>query len=163
VFVAGDEEVAPPAGGRRGLVFVVSAGGSFCRYFRHRGARRGRIDDGFAGGERGEQGLDGELVDGASVAAAGLVDQRGGVVGEQGVGAAGEGKVVAQEAGGLFEGHAGHVVADGDALVEGGELAELETAPQGELADEQASEYGGGVHVVVGERTRTGRSGGSHG
>src|SRR5581483_3495946 len=130
---------------------MVSAGCSFCRYFRHGGARGGFVDDGFAGGEGGEQRLDGEVVDGAGVAAAGLVDQGCGVVGEQGVGASGQGQVVAQVGGGLGEGHAGHVVADGDALVEGGELAELEAAAQGGLADEQGGERGGGVHVVVGE------------
>ena len=64
---------------------------------------------------------------------------------------AGQGEVVAQVAAGFLQGHAGHVVADGDALVEGGELAELEPAPQGGLADEQAGEDGGGVHGVVGE------------
>jgi hypothetical protein len=89
VGVAVDEK-APPAGSRRGLVFRVSVGWSFCRYFRHGGARGGLVDDGFAGGERGEEGLEGEVVDGAGVAAAGLVDQRDGVVGEQGVGAAAE-------------------------------------------------------------------------
>src|SRR5919198_98819 len=59
--------------------------------------------------------------------------------------------LVAQVVGGLLQGHAGHVVADGDALVERGELAELEPAPQRGLSDQQAGEWGGGVHVVVGE------------
>jgi hypothetical protein len=40
-------------------------------------ARGGLVDDGLAGGEGGEQGLDGEVVDGAGVAAAGPVDQGG--------------------------------------------------------------------------------------
>ncbi len=39
--------------------------------------------------------LDREVVDGPGVAAAGLVDESCGVVGEQGVGPAGEGQVVA--------------------------------------------------------------------
>jgi hypothetical protein len=43
------------------------------------------------------------------------------------------------------------VVADGDALVQGGDLAELEASSQGGLADEEAGERGRGVHVVVGE------------
>ena len=77
---------------------MVSGWCSFCRYFRHGGARGGFVGDGFAGGVCGEQGGDGEVVDGAGVAAAGLVDQRGGVVGEQCVGAPGEGEVVAQVA-----------------------------------------------------------------
>jgi hypothetical protein len=49
----------PLASGRRGIVFMVSAGCSFCRYFRHGGARGGFVDDGFAGGAGCEQGLDG--------------------------------------------------------------------------------------------------------
>jgi len=79
--------------------------------------------------------LEGEVVDRARVAAAGLVEQRDGVFCEQGVGSAGELEVVAQVVGGLLQGHAGHVVAGGDALVEGGEHAEFDLAVQGGLAD----------------------------
>lgn len=46
-------------------------------------------------GERGDEGLEGEVVDHSGVAAAGLVDQGGGVVGERGCRCAGEGAVVA--------------------------------------------------------------------
>src|SRR6266700_2493387 len=87
------------------------------------GAGGGFVGDGLAGGERGEQGGDGDVVDGAGVAAGGLVDQGGRVVGEQGVGPAGECQVVLEVAAGFLQGHAVHVVADGDPLVEGGELA----------------------------------------
>jgi hypothetical protein len=45
------------------------------------------VDDGFAGGVDGDEGLDGEAVDGARVAAGG-VDQGGGVVADQGIGPA---------------------------------------------------------------------------
>jgi hypothetical protein len=38
--------------------------------------------------------LDGEVVDRSGIAAAGLVDQSGGVIGEQSVAASGEGEVV---------------------------------------------------------------------
>ena len=62
----------------------------------------------------------------------------GGVFAEQRVGSAGELEMVADVAGGLLAGHAGHGVADGDPLVEGGEDAELDPAAQGGLADEQA-------------------------
>jgi len=48
------------------------------------GAGGGFVDDGFVGGVGGDEGLDGEVVDRSGVAAAGLVDQCGGVVGEQG-------------------------------------------------------------------------------
>src|SRR5216683_6074947 len=137
--------------GPAGLGFGLSAGRSFCRDLGDGGAGGGFVGDGLAGGERGEQGSDGDVVDGAGVAAGCLVDQGGRVVGEQGVGPAGEGQVVLEVAAGFLQGHAVHVVADGDPLVEGGELAELEPAPQGGLADEQAGEYGGGVHGVVGE------------
>ncbi len=63
----------------------------------------------------------------------------------------GEGEVVVDVASGLLGGHAGHGVADGDALVEGGEDAELDPAAQGGLADEEAGQRAGGVEVVVGE------------
>ena len=53
----------------------MSAGCSFCRYFRHGGARGGLIDDGFAGGVGGDEGLEGEVVDGAGGAAGSGVDE----------------------------------------------------------------------------------------
>src|SRR6266496_3933988 len=78
----------------------LSAWWSFGRDFGDGGAGGGLVDDALIGGERGQQGLQGEVVDRAWVAAAGLVDQRGGVVGEQGVGSSGQGEVVAQVVGG---------------------------------------------------------------
>jgi hypothetical protein len=74
-------------GSGRGLVFRVALWCSFGGDFGDGGAGGGFVDDGFVGGEGCDEGLDGEVVDGAGVAAAGLVDQGGGVVGEQGVGA----------------------------------------------------------------------------
>ena len=65
--------------------------------------------------------------------------------------AAGEVEVVAEVAAGLLAGHGGHGVAQRDALVEGGEDAEFDPPSQGGLADQQAGEGAGGVHVVVGE------------
>src|SRR5204863_2594181 len=104
------------------------------------GSGGGFVDDGLVGGECGDQCLDGEVVDGSWVAAAGLVDERCGVVGEQGVGAAGEGEVVADVAGGLFGGHGGQGVAQGDALVEGGQDAQFDLSAEGGLADQEAGE-----------------------
>jgi hypothetical protein len=52
------------------------------------------VDDGLVGGEGGDKGLHGDVVARSRVAAAGLVDQREGVVGEQGGAAPGRGKVV---------------------------------------------------------------------
>ena len=52
------------------------------------GACGGFVDDGFFGCVGGDEGLDGEVVDGAWEASGGLVDEGGGVVGEYGVGSA---------------------------------------------------------------------------
>jgi hypothetical protein len=46
------------------------------------------VDDGLAVDVGGDEGLEGEVVDGAGVAAGGDMDERDGVVAEQGVGAA---------------------------------------------------------------------------
>ena len=72
------------------MVVKVAWGCSFGGDLGDGGAGGGLVDDGLVGGERGDEGLEGEVVDRAGVAAAGLVDQGGGVVGEQGVGASGE-------------------------------------------------------------------------
>jgi hypothetical protein len=80
-----------------------------------------------------------------------LVDQRDGVVGEQGVGSSGQGKVVAQVAGGLLGGHGWHGVAQSDSLIQCCEGAKFYALPQGRLPDEQAGEGAVGVHVVVGQ------------
>jgi hypothetical protein len=79
------------------------------------------------------------------------VDQRGGGVGEQGVGPSGEREVMAQIAVGLLGGHRGHGVAQPDELVQCGEDAEFHSPSQGGLADQEAGERAGGVHVVIGE------------
>ncbi|MFG2638899.1 hypothetical protein ACGFX8_35105 [Streptomyces sp. NPDC048362] len=79
------------------------------------------------------------------------MDQCDRVVGEESVGAAGEREVVDQVGGGLLAGHGRHVVADLDALVEGGQDAELDLVPQGRLADQQAGQRAAGVHLVVGQ------------
>src|SRR6266496_5479976 len=82
-----------------------------------------------------DEGGEGEVVDAARFSAAVDVDEVDRVVGEQGVGAAGEGEVVTDVAGGLVGVHAGHVVSDGDALLEGGEDAEPHLGREGGLAE----------------------------
>ena len=52
---------------------------------------------------------------------------------------------------GLAQVHAVKVVAQRDALVEGGQGAHFDAAAQGGLAQQQAGEGAAGVHVVVGE------------
>ena len=59
------------------------------------------VDDRCFGGERGGQCVHGEVVDRSGVAAGGVVDQGDRVVGEQGVGAAGDLGVVADVVGGV--------------------------------------------------------------
>ena len=63
----------------------------------------------------------------------------------------GELEVVGDVAAGLLAGHGGHGVAQGDALLQGGQDGEFHGAAQGGLADEQAGEGRVGVEVVVGE------------
>jgi hypothetical protein len=53
------------------------------------------VDDGFAGGEGSDQRLDGEVVDGAGIAAGGGVDEGGGVIADQRVGPAGFSELLA--------------------------------------------------------------------
>ena len=72
------------------MVFGVSGWCSVCRDFGNGCAGGGFIDDGLVCGECGDEGLQGEVVDGSRIAPAGLVDQCGGVVGEQCVVAPGE-------------------------------------------------------------------------
>jgi hypothetical protein len=76
------------------VVCVVAWWWPVCRDLGDGGAGAVLVDDVLARCPGGDQGLGGEVVDGAGQAAGGVVDQRGGVVAEQRVGAAGEGEVV---------------------------------------------------------------------
>lgn len=109
--------------------FGVSGWCSVCRDFGNGGASGGFVDYGFVGGECYEEGLQGEVVDRAGIAAAGLVDQRGRVVGEQGVLASVQLEVVAQVVGGFCIARGRHRVAQPEALVERGEHAEFRSSP----------------------------------
>ena len=79
----------------------------------------------FPGGVGGDEGLEGEVVDGAGVVASGGVDERDGIVAEKGVGPAGELEVVGDVAGGFLAGHGGHGVAQSHPLLQGGEDGEF--------------------------------------
>ena len=116
----------------------VSAWWSVCRDLVDGDAGAGVVDDGFALGIGGDEGLNGEVVDGAGQAAAGVVDQVDRIVDVEGVAAAGEFDVVVDVAAGFVAGHGFHDVAHGDALVERGEHPEFDHAAEGGLADEQA-------------------------
>ena len=65
------------------MVFGVSVWCSVCRDFGDGCAGCGFVDDGLVGGDRGDKGLECEVVDCARVAAAGLMNEGDGVVGEQ--------------------------------------------------------------------------------
>lgn len=77
------------------MVFRVSGWCSVCRDFGDGCAGGGFVDDGLVGAERGDEGLQREVVDRAGIVAAGLVDQSDGVVGKQRVVAPGRLQVVA--------------------------------------------------------------------
>jgi hypothetical protein len=85
------------------------------------GAGGGFVGDGLAGGVGGEQGVDGQPVDGAGQAAGVGVDGADGVVGEERVGAVGVLEVPPDVSLGFGGGQGGgwDVVAELDALVEG--------------------------------------------
>ena len=121
-----------------GLLFAVSSGGGwlFGGDFGDGGPGGGLVDDGLVRGERGDEGLECEVVHGPGQAAAGLVDEVGGVVAEQLVAAADELEVVGDVVAGLGLGHSRQGVAEHDPLVQGGEAAELDPSAQGRLAQE---------------------------
>ena len=81
------------------------------------------VDDRRFRGEGGGQGVHGEVVDRSGVAAGGVVDDGDRVVGEQGVGAAGDLDVVGDLVGGVGRVHPGDGVAHRDALIESGQNA----------------------------------------
>ena len=113
----------------------------------------GFVDDGLGGGECGDQGWEGQVVDGAGVAASGGVDQGDGVVGVEGVGSSGDLHVVGDVVAGLLGRHCRHRVAQRDALFEGCEGTHAHLAAQGGLADQQAGKRGCAVHFVVGQHS----------
>ena len=79
------------------------------------------------------------------------MDQADCVVGEQGVGSAGEFEVMGDVVAGLGWGEWWHGEAERDSLVERGEHAELDPPPEGGLSDEQTRERGSGVEFAVGQ------------
>src|SRR6266498_1773701 len=111
----------------------------------------GVVDQLLVVGGGGDQRGGGGVVELSGEPAGDPVQAGDGVVGEQRLGAAGQVQVVGQVGGGLGQVHGGDGVAGGDALVEGGEHAQAELAGQGRLADEDAGEWAGGVHVGVGQ------------
>src|SRR5215207_4135107 len=112
----------------------------------------GVVDQGLAVGGGGDERGGGGVVELAWQPTGDPVQAGDGVVGEQRVGAAGQGEVVVQVGGGFGKVHRWDGVAGGDALVEGGKGAQAQPAGQGGLADQDAGKGAGGVHVGVGEQ-----------
>src|SRR5512144_2323134 len=81
------------------VVCVLARWWSVCRDLGDGGAGALLVDDVLPAGHGGDQGLGGQVVDGARQAAGGVVDQGDGVAAEQGVGAAGELEVVGDVSG----------------------------------------------------------------
>lgn len=108
--------------------------------FHDRGPCRGFVDQGLAVGEGGDQGMHRQVVHGPGQSPAGLVDEGDGVVAEQRVGAAGQPEVVLDVAGGLGLIQSGDLVAQRQALIEGGKTAEADPTPEAGLSEDDAGE-----------------------
>jgi hypothetical protein len=81
-------EAARRLGAGGAVVCVVAWWWSVCRDLGDGGAGAGFVDDGLAVGPGGDQGLGGDVVDGAGQSAGGVADQGGGVIAEDRVGSA---------------------------------------------------------------------------
>ena len=120
--------------------------------FGDRGSGAGLVDEVLAGGAGGNERGEGEPVDAAGFAAAGFVDERDGVVGEQRVGSTRELQVVVEVSGGFLAGHAGHGAAHGDALFECGQGAQGHFGGERGLAEKYCGKRGFGVEPVIGQQ-----------
>jgi hypothetical protein len=105
-----------------------------------RGLRAVQVDDRVLLGVAGDQRLGGEVVQRSWDPAAGAVQQRDRVLGEQRVLAAGQLEVMMQVAGGLGVSHAGQLVADRDPLIQRGERAHPQPLAQGRLTEQDPGE-----------------------
>src|SRR6266568_175275 len=137
---------------RRPVWVGAGGGGSVAGEFGGGAFGAGVVDQGLAVGGRGDERGGGGVVELAWQPAGDAVQAGDGVVGEQRFGAAGKLQVVGEVGGGLGQVHGGDGVAGGDALVERGEHAKAQLAGKGGLADEDAGEGAGGVHVGVGQQ-----------
>src|SRR5215212_6142216 len=109
---------------------------SFCGDFGDGGAGAGFVDDRFLAGVGGDEGLDSAVVHRLRQASGDLVDQSERVIAEQRVGSAGQLQVMAHVGSCLLVVHPGYRVTQRDALVKGGESAELDPPPQRGLPDQ---------------------------
>src|SRR5262249_11485887 len=146
---------APPAGWRAGLSWAGRrAWWTGCRLvvgdFADGGAGGFFVDDGLAGCVGGDEGCDGEVVDGPGVAACGGVDERGGVVGEQRVGSSGELDVVGGVAGWVGGGGGGRGGGGGGGVRGGGGGGGVGGGAGGGVGGEGGGGGGVGGEVVAG-------------
>ena len=100
----------------------------------------GVVDEAFAVGGGGHEGGGGGVVERPGQAVGVAVEAGGGVISDERIGPAGMGEMVAQVTEGLGELHPADVVADADALVEGGEDPLAQPGGQGRLAQQDTGE-----------------------
>ena len=134
-------------------VFPAGRWWSFGRDLGDSDSGRGFANEGFAGSECVDDCLDSEVDDRSWDPSADLMDQGHRVACEEHVGAAGEGAVAGHVELGFGITHSGHRIMQCDALVQGSEGAEFDSASQGGLYDQETGEWRVGINVGIGQRS----------
>lgn len=132
---------------------MVSWWWSFGRDLGDGDSDRGFVSDGFAGSACVDECLYREVDDRSGDPSVHLMDQGHRVACEEHVGAAVEGEVVGHVGLGFGITHAGHRIMQCDALVQGSEGAEFDSASQGGLYDQETGEWRVGINVGIGQRS----------
>ena len=109
----------------------------------------GLVEDRFLLGSAEEEGSAAEIVDLAGDALGVVVGECEEAIGENRVLTIGDAEMVFDVGGGLSEVEGLEMVADGDALAEGFVGGKAELVSQAGLAEEDESEQGSGIHLVV--------------
>jgi len=113
----------------------------------------GLVEDWFALGGTEKESVAAKVVDLASDTLGVIVDEGQEAIGENGVPPTGDAEMMLDVGGSLLEVEGFEVVADGDALVEGLEGGKAKLVGQVRLAEKDEGEQGGGIHLVVEQKT----------
>jgi|GEM_PF-6023098 len=111
------------------------------------------VEDGFLLCGAEEERSAAEVVDPAGDALGVVVDEGQEAIGENGFPPTSDAEMVFDISSSLFEVEGFEVVADGDALAEGLEGGEAQLVGQVRLAEKDEGEQGGGIHLVVEQKT----------